>query len=112
MEEEISNKLDLSKIKEDMKHYYLVSKIYEICDMFEEKEITYNIITINHKMLDYIREVNFIFSSDVGIVEDIKEKRKIGQLLHLQTFLDPNQTENEIIFSNDNSESFILEVTI
>lgn len=97
-------KIDISEIKETMKSYYLIKKIYEIHNEHREKEdnpIEYKLITVNPNVLDYIRDVNFIFVGDVGIIDQIKKYRKVGNLLNLQVFLDPFQTENKVIFHNE-----------
>ena len=58
----------------------------------------------NFKLLDYIREINFVFVSDVGIIDEIKEYKKVGNLLNLQVFLDPNLKEDKIIFHTENRD--------
>lgn len=96
--------LDLTSTKEMMKSYYLIKKIYEIHNNMRELEndpIEYNLITTNLKLLDYIRDMNFVFVGGVGILDKIKEYKKVGNLLNLQVFLDPNQVENKITFHNE-----------
>lgn len=83
--------INLIDIKEYMLGYELVSKIYEIRDFFyfAEDKIEYDTIILNHKLLDLITEVNFVFVKGVGILEDIKEITKVGNLLNFSVYLDP-----------------------
>jgi len=95
-------KIDLSEYKDNMKSYYLVSKIYEIVGYFaelEENPIFYTDIETNMDLIiDYISDLNFVFLGNIGSLEKIKETKKIGQLMGLQVFMNPNLKENKIIF--------------
>lgn len=106
--------IDLTKVNVIMRSYYIVKKIYDIHNDNKDSDdnpIEYKLITINLKILDLIREINFIFLPNVGIVYDIEEYRKIGNLLNLQVFLDPNQTEDKVIFhTEDRTKSYELKV--
>jgi len=99
--------IDLTTTKNTMKSYYLIKKIYEIHNKMidnEDNPIEYKLISTNFKLLDYIREINFVFVSDVGIIDEIKEYKKVGNLLNLQVFLDPNLKEDKIIFHTENRD--------
>jgi len=83
--------LDLKEVKEDMIGYYIVTKIYEVRDLFyfAEEKIKYNELIMNLKVLDYITEINFVYSAGVGILDQINEVTKVGNLMNFQVFLDP-----------------------
>ena len=109
----MDNIIDLRDKKENMKGYYIVSGIYSIrnnfisIDQYESSKIEYKYLSLNSSVLDYIREINFIFTKDVGIVEDIKEYTRIGMLMNFQVFLDPTLPDNKIIMFNDDNEKNI-----
>lgn len=90
----MDNIINLKDVKEYMYGYNIVTRIYEIRDDFYfangDDKIEYNELIVSFKILDYIREINFVFSPGVGILEDIKEIRKVGNLLNFQVYLDPN----------------------
>ena len=83
--------IDLTTTKDYMLGYDFVSKIYEIRDYFyfAEEKIEYDTLILNHKLLDLITEVNFVFVKGVGILEDINEIIKVGNLLNFSVYLDP-----------------------
>lgn len=104
--------LDLKGIQEYMIGYYIVFKIYEIRDyfIFADERIDYNYLTLNLKILDYIREVNFIFIKDVEILENIKEKQKVGNLMNFQVFLDPSYPEDLVTLSVSGEQKIDLKI--
>jgi len=96
--------IDLTTMKDYMKSYFLIKKIYDI--HFEllnndDNPINYKLITVNFNILNRIRDINFSFVSNVGILDQIKEYKKVGNLLNLQVFLDPNLKEDKIIFHTE-----------
>jgi len=105
--------LDLEGVKEYMIGFHIVSKIYEIRDNFlfaDEGSFEYNEISLNLRILDAIREVNFVFVKDVGILEDIKTYTKVGNLLNLSVYLDPSLVENKVIFKSKELGNYELKV--
>ncbi len=104
--------LDLKDIKEDMIGYHIVTKIYEIRDdfLFIDEPIDYKSLIMNLKVLDYITEINFVYSAGVGILDEIKEVTKVGNLLNFQVFLDPLQTVDEVTFTGENLQNFKLKI--
>jgi len=98
----------LSEHSNHMKSYFLVSRIYDIFFKLStdenEEPIEFKSITINPYILDYIRETNFVFLGNIGIIDDIKELKKVGMLLNFEVFLDPTLSENKVIFYNDKKD--------
>jgi hypothetical protein len=94
--------LDLNGIKDYMIGYYMVNKIYEIRDYFyfAEEKIEYNSLVMNLKVLDYITEINFVFSKDVPILDQIKEITKVGNLMNFEVYLDPMHDNSISMFAN------------
>lgn len=100
MEEEV---VDLGGFNKILKPYYLTIKIYEICgDLFDDdgNPVTFSEIETNLELLEYITEINFAYCSGVGSFDKIKEKTKVGQLIGLEVYLNPDIENDEIIFSN------------
>lgn len=93
--------LYLKDTKEYMKGYEIVSFIYQIRDEFLEAEekIEYDELLIGSKILDYIREVNFVFIKDVAIIDQIKTVSKVGNLMNFQVYLDPSNENTLNMFS-------------
>lgn len=106
MEEEV---VDLGGFNKVLKPYYLTIKIYEICgDLFDDdgNPVTFSEIETNLELLEYITEINFAYSKGAKPFDEIKEeKTKIGQLLGLSVFLNPEIKENYIIFSNGDNNN-------
>lgn len=104
--------LDLKDVKDNMMGYHIVTKIYEIRDnfLFTDEPIDYKSLIMNLKVLDYITEINFVYSAGVGILDEIKEVTKVGNLLNFQVFLDPLQSIDEVTFTGDNLENFKLKI--
>jgi len=104
--------IDLSKYIEYMKSYYLVSKVYEICGNFYDENdnpVNFRRIETNKETINYLSDVNFVFSSDVDM-DNLKEKTKVGQLLILEVYFNPD-LKNEIFFyDKEDKNSFRLEV--
>lgn len=94
--------IDLTKIKEHMRGYYIVSEIYNIRDyfIFGEEKIEYNELIMNLKILDYITEINFVFAKDVGILDQIKEVEKVGNLMNFKVYLDPLHDDTITMLAN------------
>jgi hypothetical protein len=98
------NEINLKDVSDEMKGVYLVSKIYEIHNYFNEnEEKNYDIILLNENLLEMIDSINFIYVKD-GL-EPSDYIKKVGYLLNLFVYLDPKQEENYIIFTNDQKDS-------
>ena len=104
--------LNVSKIKEYMLGYYIVTKIYDIRDLFlfSDEPVEYKALIMNLKILDLIREVNFVFVKDVGILDQIKQLNKVGNLLNFEVFLDPYETDNVIRFIKEGEQEYKLKI--
>ena len=96
------NIIDLNEYSDMMKSYYLIHRIYDIFNYFneleEDKSIEYNIIETNYNLLfNYISDINFIYLSGIKSLDKIEETTKVGHLLNLQLYLNP-KLEDVIIF--------------
>ncbi len=94
--------------KDYMISYHIITTLYDVRDLFlfKDEPISYNEITVNLKIFNYINEVNFIFKKDSPIVEDIKEKEYIGMLLNFKVYIDP--TIDDCIIMSKEGESDVL----
>ena len=103
--------LDLTKVDEKMKPVYLVLGIYEFRDIQnDDNEKIYDQIILNEKMLNMIDTINFTYVKD-GL-EPSDTIKKVGYLTNLQVYLDPHQVSDNIIFTNDDKDTFELEVLL
>jgi len=106
--------LDVRGMKDYMIGYHIVNKIYEIRDSFifsEEETLECKEILTSLKIIDHISEVNFVFAKDVGILDQIREISKVGNLLNFHVYLDPLQTEDKItIFADKGIKLFELKI--
>jgi hypothetical protein len=103
-------KLNLKEYNENMFSYYIISHIYEIRDFYifdDDNKTEYNTLIVNLKLLNYITEINFTFVKGVGILEDIKEVKKVGNLLNFEVYLDPIMSDNEIIMTTNEKSSLV-----
>lgn len=102
--------INLQEIPDYMVGYEIVSKLYDLRDNFIfNNDIEYDTLITNLKIIDLIREVNFVFVKDVGILEDIKEIRKVGNLMNFQVYLDPLHGDDIIMTAKD-KEPFTIKV--
>jgi hypothetical protein len=105
--------LELKGVPEHMIGYTIVSKIYDIRDIFyfaEKNSYEYKEMSLNLKVFNTIREINFIFSKNIDILEDIKERKKIGILMNFEVYLDPTITEDVIILHHPEKERIELKL--
>lgn len=94
--------INLQGIPDFMIGYEIVSRIYDFRDNFIfNNGIEYNELIMNLKILDLIREVNFVFVKGVGILEDIKEIRKVGNLMNFQVYMDPLHDDTITMITKD-----------
>ena len=103
--------LNVSKIKDYMIGYYIVTKIYDIRDMFlfSDEPIEYKALVMNLKILDLIRDINFVFVKDVGILDQINGINKVGNLLNFEVFLDPYH-DDVITFIKEGEKQYELKI--
>lgn len=108
--------INLKDIKEYMFGYLIVNKIYEIRDYYDlleedkDNKKKYNKLIINLKILDYIRDINFVVLPNIGILEDIKEFKKIGFLLNFHVYIDPENIDDNIIMSKNDEDPINIKV--
>jgi len=106
------NNLDLTKVDEKMKSVYLVLGIYEFRDIQnDDNEKIYDQIILNEKILNMIDTINFIYVKD-GLEPSGDTIKKVGYLTNLQVYLDPQRISDNIIFTNDDKDTFELEVLL
>lgn len=103
--------LDLRSVKDYMIGYYIVSKIYEIRDnfLFSEESIEYKGLVTNLKIIENIREVNFVPTKDAGILDQVAEVKKVGNLLNFEVYLDPLHLD-EVTFVAPETREFKLKI--
>lgn len=102
--------INLTEIEIDLKSPQLVSDIYEVRDNENENGNYITEIIINETILDIIDKVNFIYVKN-GL-EPTKEIKKVGYLMDLQVYLDPDREDNFITFINDKKESFNIDIIL
>ena len=102
--------LDLKDVREDMRPYYIVTKIYEIRDAlyFVDEPIEYKSLATNLRILNYMTEINFVYSKGV-ILDQIKEITKVGMLMNYEVYLDPLHA-NEVTFLAPDIVEFKLKI--
>lgn len=103
--------IDFTDIEEEMKAVQLILAIYEVRDDQEEiHDKFFTDIILNEMILKMIDEINFIYVKD-GL-EPTTVIKKVGFLNNLQVYLDPNRKTNNITFTNENKETYELEVIL
>lgn len=102
------NNINLSQCENDnIKSIYLVIRIYEFVDHFLDEELELDQLIVGENIFDIINTINFVYSKESKNINNI---HKVGFLRNLQVFLDPNKKDNNIIFTNDNKDTRILEI--
>jgi len=86
--------IDLTGVKEHMIGYEIVSKIYEIRDgfLFADEPLEYKGLVTNRRVIEAIREVNFVFSKGI-VLDKIEILTKVGNLLNFEVYLDPSHDD-------------------
>jgi len=104
--------IDITSVPKHMIGYVIVSEIFDIRDSFyfDEEPTEYKELSLNLKVFDAMREVNFIFSKDVGVLEDIKERKKIGILMNFEVYLDPSLPEDVVILHHPEKERVEIKI--
>jgi hypothetical protein len=105
--------IDITHVQKHMIGYVIVSEIFDVRDSFyfdDQEPTEYKELSLNLKVFDAIREVNFIFSKDVGILEDIKERKKIGILMNFEVYLDPSLSEDIVILHHPEKEKVEIKI--
>jgi hypothetical protein len=103
--------IDVRDTKDYMIGNEIVSKIYEIRDSFlfdDDEPIEYKTLITNIKVIEAIREVNFIFSKGI-ILDKIEVPTKVGNLLNFEVYLDPLH-EDEVTFVAEGFKDFKLKI--
>jgi phosphopantetheine adenylyltransferase len=105
------NKIDLSGEPENMKAVYLVLRIYDVHNQnADQEEKIFDHIIVSQKVLDMIDSINFTYVND-GL-EPTEVIKKVGYLLNLHVYLDPHKETDNVTFTNDNKETYELEVIL
>lgn len=107
--------INLGDYSDNMKSYHLIHRIYDIYNYFfqlEDDYMDYKSIESNMNLiLNYISDINFVFIYQDSL-DKIKETEKVGVLLNLEVYLNP-ELDNRIIFwDGEKKNNFELKVNI